>query len=103
MAPLNFKHEIRPNIAFLRECRKLLLDTNDLAKFLQLPKPIVQRFISSNRIPLPLHLGLGKLARWSLFELLEWTEAGCPNRTEWIKLRGTTGWYPAYRWGRWWE
>jgi predicted DNA-binding transcriptional regulator AlpA len=103
MPPLIYKHDIRPNITFLQECGKLLLDTKDLAQFLQLPLPIVQRLVSSNRIPLPLHLGLGKLARWSVFELLEWTEAGCPIRSRWIELRGTSGWFPEYRWGKWWQ
>lgn len=99
MPPSNLRHIIRPDTAFLRESGKLLLTTRDMALFLQIPRAAVQQLSYSDRIPLPLHLGLGRLPRWSVFELLEWTEAGCPRRSQWIELRGTSGWLPAYRWG----
>ena len=97
MPPLTIRHEIRPDIGFLRDSNKLLLTSADMARFLQVPKKTVQQMVYSDRIPLPIHLGLGKIPRWSLFEMLEWTKAGCPRRTDWVRLRGRSGWYPAYR------
>ena len=70
MPPLTIRHEIRPDIGFLREANKLLLTTTDMARFLLVPKKAVQQMVYSDRIPLPLHVGLGKLARWNIFELL---------------------------------
>jgi predicted DNA-binding transcriptional regulator AlpA len=103
MAHQQIRHHIEPDVQYLEECGKLLLTSEEMARFIQLPKPVVQQLVYSDRIPLPLHLGLGKTARWSVFELLEWTEAGCPRRSKWIEARGSSGWCPAYRWGRWWQ
>ena len=72
MTHQNIRHVIRPNLSYLRDFEKLLLTSEDMAKFIQLPRSVVQQLVYSDRIPLPLHLGFGKTARWSLFELLEW-------------------------------
>ena len=45
-------------------------------------------------LPLPVRLGLGKSYRWSILELAEWVEAGCPRRRKWIEMRGHSGWFP---------
>ena len=94
-----YKHVLRPSIAFLEQCGKLLLDTRDLAEFLQVPKRVVQQLVYSDRIPLPMKLGWGECPRWNVIELLDWVQAGCPRRTKWIEVRGSSGWYPLWRWG----
>lgn len=101
MSDKNIKHVLRPSVRFLRESGKLVLTTADMAEFLQVPRATVQQLVYSDRIPLPMHLGLGKILRWNVFELLQWIEADCPRRRVWIKMRGTSGWYPLLRWPNW--
>src|SRR5689334_22308525 len=93
-----YKHILRPSCEFLAGCGKLLLDTGDLAAFLQVPQKTVQQLVYCDRIPLPMKLGLGNCVRWNVLELLDWVEAGCPRRTQWIEMRGHSGWYPRWRW-----
>jgi predicted DNA-binding transcriptional regulator AlpA len=92
-----YKHILKPSVEYLEQCGKLLLDSHDMAAFLGVPLGKVQQLIYSDRIPLPVRLGLGKSYRWSILELLEWVVAGCPKRTQWIKERGWSGWT---RWGQ---
>ena len=40
---------------------------------------------------LPVRLGLGKCCRWSVFELLEWVQAGCSRLAQWMEMRGGSG------------
>ena len=83
---------LKPSVEYLQRCGKLLLDTQEMADFLRVPRVKVPRLVYTDRIPLPLRLGLGRCLRWSVLELLEWVAAGCPRRTEWIEQRGWSGW-----------
>ena len=75
-----------------------MLDGRGMAEFLGLSAKATGSLVYTDRIPLPCRLGLGQCYRWSVLELLEWVEAGCPRRTEWIKMRGSSGWSPPWRW-----
>jgi predicted DNA-binding transcriptional regulator AlpA len=86
-----YTHILRPSLAYLEACGKLLLDSRDLAAFLQIPHKTVQQLVYSDRIPLPTKLGLGNCARWNIIELLDWVEAGCPRRAQWMAMRGRRG------------
>jgi hypothetical protein len=48
-------------------------------------------FDGTDRIPLTCYLRLGKCGSVSILELLEWVEAGCPRRTEWLTISGSSG------------
>ena len=78
---------------------RLLLDTKHTAAFLGVPTNKVYQLTYNDRIPLPVKLGLGRCPRWSVFELREWVEAGCPRRTAWIEKRGWSGWARRHRCG----
>jgi len=81
----------------LRHKGKLLINNQDMAEFLGVERKTIQQLIYNDRIPLPVNLGLGECHRWSVIELLEWVEAGCPRRTQWIAARGQSGLYPSWR------
>jgi predicted DNA-binding transcriptional regulator AlpA len=87
-----YKHGLRPNLDYLARCGKLLLDTRDLANFLQVPMKTARTLSGSNRVPQPVNLGLGKCSRWNALELLDWVATGCPQRDDWVKLRGRRRW-----------
>src|SRR4051794_30920029 len=91
------KYVVRPSVQYIERSGRLMLNTEEMAEFLGVPTPHIHNLNNSGRIPLPFRLGLGKCVRWSVYELLEWVEADCPRRTEWIKMRGRTGWYPLWR------
>ena len=100
MRVIRHKWILRPSIDYLYSFDRLMIDANEMAQFLNVPVGILKQMVGSDRIPLPFKLGLGKCSRWSVFELLEWVEAGCPKRGKWIEMRGRSGWYPTHRW-RW--
>ena len=88
-----YKHTLRPSLAYLEHCWLFMLDSNCMAEFLGVPRKVVQQQLAySDRIPLPVRLGLGTTLRWSVLELLKWIEAGCPRRTEWIRINRRSGW-----------
>ena len=51
-----------------------------MAAFLGVPTSKVHQLSYNDRIPLPVKLGLGRCPRWSVFELLEWVQAGYPDK-----------------------
>jgi predicted DNA-binding transcriptional regulator AlpA len=102
MAAVEYVHILKPSITHLERCQTLLLTSREMADFLGVPAKVVHQLVYHDRIPLPMRLGLGSCSRWNIFELLDWVQAGCPRRTQWIAMRGTSGWYPMYRWGQWW-
>jgi hypothetical protein len=93
-----YKHVFRPSAEYLERSGRLMLDTAGLAEFLGVPARAMAQLIDTDRVPFPCRLGLGRCQRWSVLELLEWVEAGCPRRWEWIKMRGSSGWSPPWRW-----
>jgi hypothetical protein len=93
-----YRHILKPSVEYLEKCGKLMLNTAGMAEFLSFPAKKLSHLVYTDRIPLPCRLGLGKCCRWSVLELLEWVEAGCPRRAKWIELRGSSGWCPQWRW-----
>ena len=98
MRTIRYKHVLRPSIEYLEGCGSLMLGTAGMAGFLGVTSETLTRLVYTDRVPLPCRLGLGKCQRWSVLELLEWVEASCPRRGEWIELRGSSGWSPQWRW-----
>ena len=97
MAIQRIRHVFRPSIECLERSGTLMIDSELMADFLGVPKGALKQLVYTDRIPLPMKFPLGNLMRWSVLELLEWIEAGCPRRKKWIELRGSSGWYPAWR------
>ena len=71
---------LRPSVGYLRNCGRYLLDAEDMAEFLQIPRAAAQQLAWTGRIPTPLTIG-GSLIRWSVLELAKWVQDGCPGRT----------------------
>jgi len=88
-----YRHVLTPSIAYLRDSESVLLDTRGMAEFLGVPQSAVYDLEYRDRIPLPVRLGLGRTLRWNVFELLNWVQAGCPRRTDWIRMNGKSGYF----------
>lgn len=97
MGRANYVHTLRPSVDRLGGSGALLLDGEQMAGFLGVEVKVLRQLVYTDRIPLPVSLGLGRCLRWSVVELLEWVEAGCPRRSDWITRRGQSGWYPLWR------
>jgi hypothetical protein len=95
--PIEYKNILKPSIEYLEHCGTLMLDTLGMAKFLGVPAKKMAQLVYTDRIPLPCRLGFGKCRRWSVLEMLEWVEAGCPRRGKWIEIRGSSGWCQQWR------
>jgi predicted DNA-binding transcriptional regulator AlpA len=83
-----YQHILRPSVDYLEDCGYLLLDIEAMATFLQIPRSALQYLVHTERIPQPVQLGFGKSLRWSVLDLLDWVQAGCPRATAWIEMRG---------------
>jgi len=94
---IEYRHTLKPSVEYLEQSGSLMLDTVGMAKFLGVPTKAMAQLVHTDRIPLPCRLGLGKCQRWSILELLEWVEAGCPRRRAWIEMRGSGGGRPRWR------
>jgi hypothetical protein len=94
---IEYKHVLKPSVEYLDRCGSLMLNTAGMAEFLDVPTKALAQLVYTDRIPIPCRLGLGKCRRWSVMELLEWVEAGCPRLQKWIEMRGSSGscrqWY----------
>jgi predicted DNA-binding transcriptional regulator AlpA len=97
MGVANYAHILKPSVDYMERQGRFLLDSEQMAAFLGVERKTLQQLVYTDRIPLPVSLGLGRCHRWSMIELLEWVEAGCPRRREWIAARGQSGWYPLWR------
>ena len=73
-----YRHILKPSVAYLESCGRLLLDIRGMAEFLGIPAKAVQQFAWTSRVPLPVRLG-GTM-RWNVIDLLDWAEAGCPRQ-----------------------
>ena len=100
MRHIEYTNVLSPSVDYLQKAESLFLDSAQMAEFLGIPKKVLVHLAYTDRIPLPVRLGLGKCFRWSILELAEWVEAGCPRRGRWIEMRGRSGWYPLERWSR---
>jgi len=91
---IEYAHILKPDVDYLRNSGTLFLNSKQMAEFLKIPRPVLTQLVYTDRTPLPVKLGLGTCFRWSVLELAEWVEAGCPRRGEWIKMHGFSGCYP---------
>lgn len=66
----------------LPEDSGLLVDIETTAKLLNIARRTLERMVSAQEIPPPIHI-TGRMKRWRLTELLEWIEAGCPHPNHW--------------------
>lgn len=94
MRHIEYANVLMPSVDYLRTAETLFLDSRQMAEFLGIPKSVLAQLVYTDRTPLPVKLGLGKCFRWSVLELAEWMEAGCPRRGKWIEMRGRSGWFP---------
>ena len=92
MRPIEYTNIMRPSVEYLEGCESLMVDVRGLAAFLGIPPKKMPQLLCTDRLPLPCRLGLGRCRRWSILELLEWVEVGCPRRAKWIEIRGSHGW-----------
>lgn len=93
MRKVEHRRVLKPSVEFLGKCNRLMLDSHGMAEFLGVPHQAMVQLASTDRVPGPCRLGLGRCLRWSVLELLEWIEAGCPRRRKWIEVRGCSGRY----------
>src|SRR6185369_10635941 len=95
---IQYRNVLKPSVEYLAQCGQYMLATKGMAEFLGVAPEVVTYLAYTDRIPLPCKLGLGNCLRWNVLELLDWVEAGCPRRAEWIERRGASGWFPLWRW-----
>jgi predicted DNA-binding transcriptional regulator AlpA len=67
------------------ELSPLLLSARDLAKMLRFGVRTIRSMDAAGRLPAPLRIG-GSV-RWRAEEIRDWTEAGCPDRETWARIR----------------
>jgi len=67
------------------EDRGLLIDTNQVAKLLQVSARTVWKMEHAGEMPKAIRIG--KAVRWGYEEIQEWVAAGCPAADQW-----TTSW-----------
>lgn len=89
---IEYRVVLRPSVDKLIVPERVMIGVAQMAAFLGVSRMNVYKLIGTDRIPSPIRLGLGNCVRWSVFELLEWVEAGCPRRADWIEQRGWSGW-----------
>lgn len=98
MRHIDYKIVLSPSVDRLRNAGTLFLSVPQMAEFLGLDKKTVTHLVYTDRIPQPLRLGLGQSLRWSVLELTDWVEAGCPRRNEWYEIRRRRGLSSPHRW-----
>ena len=73
-----YEHILKPSVAYLEICGRLLVDIDGMAAFLGIPAKAVQQMAWTTRLPLPVRIG--GTVRWNVIRLLEWVEAGCRHK-----------------------
>ena len=68
----------------LSKRENLLLDAGESAAFVVVSKSMWYTLNSEEKTPSPVRLN--SRVRWRREELIAWTDAGCPNRSEWENL-----------------
>lgn len=66
----------------------ILVDARRAARLLGIGLRTFRTMDAAGRLPAPVRLSRG-CVRWRLAELLDWTEAGCPDREAWAALRAS--------------
>jgi len=93
MRAIEYTVILKPSVDSLMASGSLMIDSTGMADFLGLSVQKINQLACTDRIPIPCRLGFGNCPRWSVLELLEWVEAGCPRRGKWIEMRGSSGSY----------
>ena len=65
------------------------LPASDAARLLGISRSQFFKLHSSGKVPTPVYL-TPRYPRWRKSELLDWLDAGCPDRLAWTKLRKGT-------------
>lgn len=66
----------------------LLVDAQGAADALKISRAHLYGMHNSGRLgPMPIHLG--RSARWSFAELMNWVQQGCPSRQIWVEINKT--------------
>jgi predicted DNA-binding transcriptional regulator AlpA len=65
----------------LPEDAGLLIDTKVVARLLSISPRMVFSLDQEEAMPAPVRVG--RLVRWSLTEIIEWVDSGCPPRHKW--------------------
>ena len=68
---------------------KLLLTARETAQALGVSLRTLRSWDSSGRIPQPRRIS--RSTKWSVSELRDWTNAGCPRREEWEAVQSANG------------
>lgn len=63
----------------------VLLSSNHAAELIGCSSQTLRNWNLYGIVPVP--LVLGNRLYWKRTEILEWIEAGCPNRKEWMKTK----------------
>ena len=75
------------------ECRSLrtalAVSARELKEMLDVSLRQIWRLNASGKLPRPVRIG-GSV-RWNRQEILDWFEAGCPNRREWDARKAVQG------------
>jgi hypothetical protein len=71
---IEYRHVMKPSVSYLEKCGRLVLTSREMGAFLGVPHAVLQQLVYTDRVPLPMRLGLAKCYRWSVLELLEWVE-----------------------------
>ena len=69
----------------LETTQALAVDAKTLAGLLGVSKRHVRRMNSAGSLPRPIKLG--RSVRWSVAEVNQWIEAGCPDRENWEAMK----------------
>ena len=54
------RRQLTPNVDYLRECGRYMIDTEEMAGFLQIPAEALKHMVWMGRLPPPLKLGFGQ-------------------------------------------
>lgn len=65
----------------------ILLNTTRASELIGCSKQALRNWHLFGRVPVP--IVIGNRFYWKRDELLQWIEAGCPNRQEWKKYKQT--------------
>lgn len=78
-------HALRINSTLAATVGPLLVGADELGRLLGLSSRAIRRLNAAGQVPKPLRLS--GAVRWRLSEIVAWTEAGCPSRSDWEAMR----------------
>ena len=69
------------------EIKSELIGVKGLAVLLNVSETSIRRLDRTGKIPLALKIGRSK--KWSISEVREWLEEGCPTRQIWLNVKSS--------------